>query len=74
MAGITLAQAEAQLAVWLEADAAVAAGQSFAIEGRSVTKADADTVTSKIRFWEAKVALLSRAASGRGRTRYVVQE
>lgn len=74
MAGITLAQAEAQLALWLEADASVASGQAFSIEGRSVTKADANAITSKIRFWETKVAQLSRAASGRGRTRYVVQE
>lgn len=74
MAGITLAQAEAQLALWLEADAAVAKGQAFSIEGRSVTNADANAITSKIRFWETKVASLSRAASGRSRTRYVVQE
>lgn len=74
MAGITLAQAEAQLARWLEADSAVAQGQSFTIEGRSVTKADARAITEKIRFWEGKVAQLSRAASGRSRTRYVVPE
>lgn len=74
MTGITLAQAEAQLALWLRADAAVAAGQAFTADGKSVTKADANAITAKIRFWENKIATLSRAASGRGRTRYVVQE
>ena len=41
MAGITLAQAEAQLALWLTASEKVAKGQSYTIGDRSLTRADA---------------------------------
>lgn len=72
MAGITLASAQAQLDLWLAADAAVAAGQSYSIKDRSLTRADAGEITQKIEYWNNWVQKLSRAARGRGRTRYVV--
>jgi hypothetical protein len=72
MAGITLATAQAQLQLWLDADAAVATGQSYSIKDRSLSRADASEITKKIDYWSSKVAMLSRAQSGRGRTRYVV--
>lgn len=72
MAGITLAQAETQLGLWLEADAAVANNQSYSINGRSLTRADAATISEKIDFWQAKVSILSRKGTGRGGLRYVV--
>jgi hypothetical protein len=74
MAGITLAQCEAQLALWLEADAAVATNQSYSIKDRSLTRADAAEITRKIDYWNGKVQQLTRAASGIRRTRYVVNE
>lgn len=74
MPGITLATAQAQLDLWLAADAAVAAGQSYSIKDRSLSRADAGEITRKIEYWNNWVQKLSRAASGRGRTRYVVNE
>jgi len=74
MAGTTLAQAEAQLSLWLAADAAVSASQSYSIAGRSLSRADAGEITRKINYWESKVQLLSRSAQGYRRTRYVVPE
>lgn len=74
MAGITLAQAEAQLSLWLAASEKVAAKQSYSINGRSLTLADASEIRAQIDYWEGKVQKLSRAASGRGRVRYVVGE
>lgn len=74
MAGITLQTAQAQLDIWLAADAAVAAGQSYSIKDRSLSRADAGEITRKIEYWNNWVQKLSRAASGRGRTRYVVNE
>jgi hypothetical protein len=74
MPGITLATAQAQLDLWLAADAAVAAGQSYSIKDRSLTRADAGEITRKIEYWNNWVQKLARAASGRGRTRYVVNE
>lgn len=55
----SLTQAQAQLDAWLAADAAVAARQSYTVNGRSVTRADAAEVTNKIEYWSAKVDQLS---------------
>lgn len=74
MAGYTLAQAQAQLDLWMAADAAVATSQSYSIAGRSLSRADAGEITNKIQFWNGQVALLSANAAGRRRTRYVVPE
>lgn len=74
MAGITLTQAEAQLALWRAADSAVASGQSYSIDNRSLSRVDAAEITRKIDYWDGKVKMLTRAASGRGRTRYVVNQ
>ena len=60
MAGITLAQAETQLALWLAADTAVASGQSYTIAGRSLTRADAAIIQSNIKFWDQQVQRLDR--------------
>lgn len=74
MAGITLALAQAQLDLWLAADTAVAAGQSYSIKDRSLSRADAAEITRKIDYWNGWVQKLALATSGRGRTRYVVNE
>jgi hypothetical protein len=72
MAGITLAQAQSQLAAWLEADAAVAKGQAYAIAGRSVTRADAAVISEKIAFWDRRVKQLQGGGSGGNRVRHGV--
>jgi len=60
MAGITLAQAEAQLALWIAADQAVSLNQSYDVDGREVTRADAKTIRENIEFWDRQVKRLSR--------------
>lgn len=72
MAGLTLANAEAQLALWLAADAAVATGQSYEIAGRRLTRADAAEVTKKLDYWNNKVVTLTNQSQGRSRARSVV--
>lgn len=72
MAGYTLAQAQAQLDLWIEADSAVATSQSYSIAGRSLSRTDAAEITRKIEFWNGKVAELTANAAGRGRTRNAV--
>lgn len=74
MAGITLAQAQAKLALWMEADERVAAGQSYTIAGRSLSRVNATEIRDNIDYWEAKVRQIESAAAGRRRTRYVVPE
>lgn len=60
MAGITLAQAEAKLALWMEADDAVAGGQGYSIGNRSLTRADSKEIRENMQYWEKKVKNLTR--------------
>ena len=60
MAGITLAQAEAQLTAWLAASTAVAGGQAYSIAGRSLTRANAAEIRESIKFWNEQVKTLTR--------------
>ena len=69
MAGITLEQAEAQLASWLAASTAVAAGQSYEIAGRSLTRVNAQHIDRMIEYWNGKAATLSQQSQGRSRSR-----
>lgn len=57
--GITLAQANESLAIWMEADKRVAQGQAYSIGGRSLTRANAKEITDKIKFWQNQVSSLS---------------
>ncbi|HJX14411.1 MAG TPA: DUF6148 family protein [Candidatus Deferrimicrobiaceae bacterium] len=59
MAGITLVQAEAQLALWLAASEKVASGQSYTIGARTLTRADARAIQQQIDFWDKKCQELS---------------
>ncbi|KKW12670.1 MAG: hypothetical protein UY48_C0010G0022 [Candidatus Gottesmanbacteria bacterium GW2011_GWB1_49_7] len=60
MAGITLAQAQAQLTAWLAASVALASGKSFSTGGKQVTLADTQ---EQVKFWDGKVKELT--AGGR---------
>lgn len=71
MAGITLAQAEARLQAYLDAEAKVLAGQKVTIEGTELTRANLQQIQDGITTWDARVKTLSGKASGRGRARTV---
>lgn len=71
MAGITLAQAQAQLDAYLAAETKVLAGQSYTIAGRSLTRADLAQIQKGIELWNSRVVQLSSGA-GRSRGRTVV--
>jgi len=60
MVGITLAQAEAKLQTWMDAEDKVASGQSYSINNRSLSRADLSHIRDTIDFWERKVQRLSR--------------
>ena len=61
MAGLTLTQAEAQLAAWVQASTDLAErGQSSSIKGRSLTRADAREVRESIKFWQSMCERLGR--------------
>jgi len=66
MAGITLEQAQAQLEMWLEAEAAIATSQSYSIGDRTLTRADLSSIESAITRWDRRVKQLSRSSGGVG--------
>jgi len=57
---ISLTEAREQLDAWLAASKAVASNQSYSINGRSLTRADAGEIQSQIEFWEKRVLTLSQ--------------
>lgn len=59
MAGITLTQAETQLTNWLNASTAVSKSQSYNIDGKQLTRADAKFIREQIEYWDAKVKKLT---------------
>ncbi len=72
MSGITLAQAQTQLDLYLAAEAKVLAGQSYEIAGRKLTRADLESIQAGITTWDNRVKQLANASSGRGRARTIV--
>jgi hypothetical protein len=72
MAGITLAQAQAQLDAYLAAETAVLGGQAYEIAGRRLTRADLQSIQLGIDSWNRRVASLSGSATGRTRARTIV--
>jgi len=72
MAGITLAQAQAQLDAYLAAEQAVLKNQSYEIAGRKLTRADLGTIQIGVKIWNARVVDLAGAARGRSRRRTIV--
>ena len=72
MAGITLAQAEAQLALYLAAETAVLSGQSYEIAGRKLTRANLAEIQKGIEIWNQRASVLGNQAVGRSRARTMV--
>ena len=71
-AGITLAQAQAQLNAYLAAETAVLGGQKYEIAGRMLVRANLAEIQSGIKIWNDRVVSLSLRNMGRTRTRTVV--
>ena len=70
MAGITLAQAEAKLTQYLDAEEKILLGQAVNIDGRILTRADLAAVQAGVKLWNGRVNTL--AASGRLQVREVI--
>ncbi len=60
MAGISLAQAEAKLTKWMDAEDKVSSGQAYTIAGRSLTRADLTAIGERITYWDHQVKRLDR--------------
>ena len=58
---VTPTHAKAALDAWLAADLAVAKGQSYSMNGRSLTLANSREIREQIQYWERRVATLESA-------------
>jgi len=67
MAGITLAQAQAQLDSYLAAETRVLSGQSYEIAGRRLNRANLAEIQGGIKIWNERVQALTQSAQGRSR-------
>ena len=63
MSGITVERAKEYLEIWLDAEKAVATGQSYKIGSRSLTRANLSDIRDSIRYWRNE---LEKLESGRG--------
>lgn len=53
---ITLKIAQDALNAWIKADLSVARGQSYSMNGRSLTLANVREIREQIHYWERRVA------------------
>lgn len=67
MAGITLAQAQAQFDLYLTAEQKVLEGQSYSIGSRQLTRANLQEIREGITYWNSKVNELTSGAGIRVR-------
>ena len=67
MAGITLAQAEARLQDYLDAEAKVLAGLVVEMNGRRLTLADLGEIQRGIEIWNQRAQIAKLEANRRGR-------
>ena len=72
MAGITLAQAQAQLDAYIAAETAVLGNQSYEIAGRKLTRANLQEIQTGITIWDSRARALQGRTNGRSRSRTVV--
>jgi len=60
---ITLEQAQTALDGWIAADLAISKGQSYAMNGRTITLANIVDVRSQIQYWERRISTLQNPQS-----------
>ena len=64
MEWISIEEARATLRMWLEAERAVATGQSYRIGTRSLTRANLADIRESIQFWRREIAKLESKQTG----------
>lgn len=65
---ISLAQATAQVTAWEAASTAVAGGQSYSINGRTLTRTNAAEIRDMLNYWVKMETRLQRSANSEPRT------
>ena len=64
MSWVTLEEARENLKMWLDAEKAVATGQSYKIGTRSLNRASLSDITERIRFWRSEIERLEAGKQG----------
>ena len=59
---LTTTQAHIALDAWIAADLAVAKGQSYSMNGRSLTLANIKEIREQIQYWERRVAAFEQVS------------
>lgn len=67
----SVAQCNERLQIWLDAEAAIASGQSYMIDNRRLDRASLAQVREQIKFWQNELAKAQLAANGRSRRRTI---
>ena len=57
---LTLTQTQTALDAWIAADLAVAKGQSYSMNGRSLTLANSKEIREQIQYWERRVSAFTQ--------------
>lgn len=65
----TVTECRERLQIWLDAEAAIASGQSYSIDNRRLERANLAQVREQIKFWRNELSKAEAASSGRGRRR-----
>lgn len=60
---LTLQQAQTALDAWVAADLAVAKGQSYSMNGRSLTLVNSKEIREQIQYWERRVSAFEQTIS-----------
>lgn len=66
MPTLNLGTVRANLEAWIAADLALASGQSFSMNGRTLTRSDAGQVKERINYWSRLEARLEQDAANPG--------
>ena len=64
MSWISIDEARTTLQMWLDAERAVATGQSYKIGTRSLTRANLADIRESIQFWRKEIARLESKQMG----------
>ena len=59
---LTLTQAQTALDAWIAADLAVAKGQSYSMNGRTLTLSNAKEIREQIQYWERRVSVFEQVS------------
>ena len=65
----TVIQCNERLQIWLEAEVAIATGQSYTIDNRRLDRANLAQVREQIKFWQRELTKAEATAKGRSRRR-----